>query len=37
MFSCARIYVEADQVKGIPKSIKLTLDDWSLFQEVDYE
>jgi hypothetical protein len=34
MFACARICVKVDLEKGIPKSIKLTLDNWSLFNKL---
>jgi hypothetical protein len=35
--ACARIYVEVDLEKGPPEAIKLTLDNWTYLQELDYE
>ena len=37
MFSCARICVEVDLEKGLPKSINLSIDGWNHLQTVDYE
>ena len=37
MFSCARICVEVDLEKGLPKAINLSVDGWSHLQTVDYE
>ena len=36
-YSHARICVEVDLEIGIPEAIKLTVFDWSYFQELDYE
>jgi hypothetical protein len=35
--SCARLCVEVDLEKGLPKEIHLILDGWSYIQTVDYE
>jgi hypothetical protein len=35
--ACARIYVEVDLEKGLPKAIQLNLDSWTYIQQVDYE
>jgi hypothetical protein len=37
MFVCAWICVEVDLEKGLPETIKLTLDDWNHIQNLDYE
>ena len=37
MFSCARICIEVDLEKGLPKSIILSIDGWNHLQTVDYE
>jgi hypothetical protein len=37
MFSCTRICVEVDLEKGLPEAIKLSLDDWTHIQKLDYE
>ena len=37
MFSCARICVEVDLEKGLPKAINLTIDRWNHLQTMDYE
>jgi hypothetical protein len=37
MYSCARICVEVNMEKGLPKEIKLRLDDWTYIQKMDYE
>ena len=36
-YTCARIWVEVDIKIGLPKSINLTVADWSHIQELDYE
>ena len=36
-FRCYRICVEVNLEKGIPKSLNLTLGNWSHIQELDYE
>jgi hypothetical protein len=36
-FTCARICVEFNLEKGLPKSIKLSLGEWCYIQELDYE
>jgi len=35
--SCARICVEVDLEKGLPKAIEITLHNWTYLQQVDYE
>ena len=37
MFACARICVEVDLEKGLPKSIILSIDGWNHLQTMDYE
>ena len=36
-YSCARICVEVDLEVGLPEAIKLSVADWTHFQELDYE
>ena len=37
IFQCARLYVEVDLQKGLPEAIHLLLDNWSHYQQLDYE
>ena len=37
LFSCARICVEVDLEKGLPKAVSLFMDGWEHMQKVDYE
>ena len=37
MHACARICVEVDLGKGLPKAIKIKVDQWNHIQQPDYE
>ena len=37
MFSCARIRVEVDLEKGLPKAINLLMEGWNHQQTIDYD
>lgn len=37
IFTCARICIEIDLKKGLPKAIQVNVAGWSYFQALDYE
>lgn len=37
MHACAQICVEVDLGKGIPKEVKIKVDNWTQIQQLDYE